>query len=384
MTTTNPNASDTFGEGLNNSNGAIPIIFSKKLALAYGTKGMGVTDNLTNDNYAGEIKDMGDRVRIVVPIVPADDAIAFRELDKDGTESTTGVCPNFVTPVPESLDLVIDKVRVFGLAIDDVQKAQTQFKNWLDGQATAYGEKLKFLRNKEIANHIFDQADITSTSARHHYASEGLNAAGTAYEAKGGTLASPKTGITSQNIFTYLLKVKEALIKSGAVGADGTYSFKPMEEEARDERAVLIVTPEMHTLIMSSYRVGGRSVDMADVVVKDGAVSRVAGMDVVIDKSLNEMTYASGSSRVATTGLPFLAGTKNAITKAQQIEKVESTRDPFCFRDLLKGITLYGYKIVHPEALYRGCIANVDPEEAAPVVITNTSSNPVPTDEVTP
>lgn len=357
-----------FSEALSNANGAIPIIFSKKLAVAYGTKGMGVTDNLTNDNYAGEIKEMGDRVRIVVPVVPSDNAIAFATLDKDGTDSVEGVCPVFQSPAPQSLDLVIDKVATFGLAIDDVQKAQTQFKQWLDGQATAYGEKLKFLRNKEIAQYAFD----TTAPTGHSFAGSD------------GTLASPKTGITSQNIFTYLLKVKEALIKSGAVGADGTYSFKPMEEEARDERAVIVVTPEMHTLIMSSYRVGGRSVDMADVVVKDGAVSRVAGMDVVIDKSLNELTYTSGGSTVTTTGLPFLAGTKNAITKAQQISKVESERDPYCFRDLVKGIDLYGYKLVHPEALFRGVIADVDPEEAAPVVITNTENNPIPTEEITP
>lgn len=332
-----------FSEALNNANGAIPIIFSKKLAVAYGTKGMGVTDNLTNDNYAGEIKEMGDRVRIVVPVVPSDEAIAFAQLDKDGTDSVEGVCPVFQSPAPEALDLVIDRVATFGLAIDDVQKAQTQFKQWLDGQATAYGEKLKYLRNRQIANYAF-----TATAPTGHAFADGGN---------GGTLATPLTGITSLNIFTHLLKVKEALIKSGAVGADGTYSFKPMEEEARDERAVIVVTPEMHTLIMSSYRVGGRSVDMADVVVKDGAVSRVAGMDVVIDKSLNDLQ---------TTGLPFLAGTKNAITKAQQISKVESTRDPYCFRDLIKGIDLYGFKLVHPEALYRGVITKVDPVEAIP------------------
>lgn len=324
---------------LTNANGAIPIIFSKKLALAYGTKGMAITDNLTNDNYAGEIKEAGDRVRIVVPIVPADNAIAF------GTDAE--VCPTFQSVAPESLDLVINKVATFGLAIDDVQKAQTQFKQWLDGQATAYGEKLKFLRNVEIGEYMF-----TATAENNHQFADG---------GQGGTLGTPLTGITSQNIFTHLLKVKEALIKSGAVGADGTYSFKPMEEEARDERAVLVVTPEMHTLIMSSYRVGGRSVDMADVVVKDGAVSRVAGMDVVIDKSLNKIAEKNKS-----TGLPFLAGTKNAVTKAQQISKVESVRDPYCFRDLIKGIDLYGYKLVHPEALYRGVIANVAPVEAIP------------------
>ena len=347
------NTSATFGNALTNANGAIPIIFSKKLALAYGTKGMGVTDNLTNDNYAGEIKEAGDTVRIVVPIVPADNAIAFGS----GAE----VCPTFQSVSPESLDLVIDKKATFGLAIDDVQKAQTQFKSWLDGQATAYGEKLKYLRNREIAQYAFMAAAPNS-----HVFADGGN---------GGTLNAPLTTINSQNIFIHLLKVKEALIKSGAVGADGVYSFKPMEEEARDERAVIVVTPEMHTLIMSSYRVGGRSVDMADVVVKDGAVTRVAGMDVVIDKSLGELkqtTTTTTGETVATTtavnGLPFLAGTKNAITKAQQISKVESVRDPYCFRDLIKGLDLYGYKLVHPEALYRGCISNVTPTDAVPTV----------------
>lgn len=347
------NTSATFGNALTNANGAIPIIFSKKLALAYGTKGMGVTDNLTNDNYAGEIKEAGDKVRIVVPVIPADNAIAFG--------SNAEVCPTFQSPSPEALDLEINKVATFGLAIDDVQKAQTQFKQWLDGQATAYGEKLKYLRNREIAQYAFMAAAPNS-----HVFADGGN---------GGTLNTPLTTINSQNIFIHLLKVKEALIKSGAVGADGVYSFKPMEEEARDERAVLVVTPEMHTLIMSSYRVGGRSVDMADVVVKDGAVTRVAGMDVVIDKSLGELkqtTTTTTGETVATTtactGLPFLAGTKNAITKAQQISKVESVRDPYCFRDLIKGIDLYGYKLVHPEAIYRGCISNVTPTDAVPTI----------------
>ena len=345
------NTSATFGNALTNANGAIPIIFSKKLAVAYGTKGMGVTENLTNDNYAGEIKEAGDKVRIVVPVVPADNAIAFG--------SNAEVCPTFQSASPEALDLEINKVATFGLAIDDVQKAQTQFKQWLEGQATAYGEKLKYLRNREIAQYAF----MASAPAGHSFADGG----------NGGSLNTPLTTINSQNIFIHLLKIKEALIKSGAVGADGVYSFKPMEEEARDERAVLVVTPEMHTLIMSSYRVGGRSVDMADVVVKDGAVSRVAGMDVVIDKSLNELkqttTTTTGetiATTTATTGLPFLAGTKNAITKAQQISKVESVRDPYCFRDLIKGIDLYGYKLVHPEALYRGVISNVTPIDAVP------------------
>ena len=182
------NTNATFGNALTNANGAIPIIFSKKLAVAYGTKGMGVTDNLTNDNYAGEIKEAGDRVRIVVPVIPPDNAIAFG--------SNAEVCPTFQSPSPEALDLVIDRVATFGLTIDDVQKAQTQFKQWLDGQATAYGEKLKFLKNKEIAQYAF----MAAAPAGHSFADGG----------NGGSLNTPLTTINSQNIFIHLLKVKEA------------------------------------------------------------------------------------------------------------------------------------------------------------------------------
>lgn len=362
------NTSATFGSALSNDNGAIPIIFSKKLAVCYtNQRGQAVIDNLTNENYAGEIKEAGDRVRIVLPQKP--------DLDLIYTGASAEVCPTFQTVAPESLDLVIDKKATFGLAIDDVQKAQTQFKSWLDGQAAAYAEAMKDKRNIEIAQYIFD---YTVTDNPASGASQGsiYEADNHAFAGTYGTLASPYASrtIDSSNIFTFLLEVKQKLIESGAIGADGTYSFKPMEEEARDDRAVLVVTPAMHTLILSSYRVGGRSVEMADVVVKDGAVSRVAGMDVVIDKTLSKLTYDNSGTATQTTGMPFLAGTKNAVTRAEQINKVESVRDPYCFRDLVKAISLYGFKMLHPEAIVRGVLPVVSPTEALPVAVVSEPS----------
>lgn len=44
-----------FGTELTNANGAVPLIFSKRVALAFGQKGMGVTDNLTNNNWEGNL-----------------------------------------------------------------------------------------------------------------------------------------------------------------------------------------------------------------------------------------------------------------------------------------------------------------------------------------
>ena len=362
-------ADPTFGTELNNANGAIPVIFEKKVALVLGATGTATQDYLTNNNFEASsgIKNQGDRVRIVIPDKP-DRSLISSTSAKGGL----GVCPVFHSFAPEALDLVIDKVQTFAVAIDDVQKAQTQFKGWLNAQATAYGQAMKEARNLEIIGELMTYDDTASATTDPEYTPANHPLAG-----KYGTVADPfrknmtnpalatRTGydVNSQNIFTFLLGIKEDLIMSGAIGADGTYTYSPLEEEARDERAVLVVTPEMHTLIMSSYRVGGRSVDMADVIVKNGKVERVAGLDIIIDKNLYD--YAGGKSG---TSMPFIAGTKNAITVAEQLQKMESNRDTLCFRDLIKVLNLYGYKMVHPECVVRGALPKVNPNEAVPTI----------------
>lgn len=349
-------ATSTFRTELSNENGAIPVIFEKKLALVLGATGQAVTDNLTNRNFEGEIKKQGDKVRIVIPDKP-DRSLVQSTSAKGGL----GVCPVFHSFAPEALDLVVNKVQTFAVAIDDVQKAQTQFKGWLDAQASAYGQAMKEAKDIELIDEVFTYApsattDPEYTPSKHPLAGEYGTLAAPFSQANGGY------DVNSQNIFTFLLKIKEDLIMTGAIGADGTYSYSPLSEEAREERAVILVTPAMHTLIMSSYRVGGRSVEMADVVVKDGRVERVAGLDIIVTKNLVE--YAKDKS--APTVMPFIAGTRNAITIAEQLNKVEGSRDPYCFRDLMKIINLYGIKVIHPECIVRGALPAINPNEAVP------------------
>ena len=362
-----------FSQELTNANGAIPIIFSKKLALAFGVLGNKITEALTNENWAGEIKEAGDRVRIVLP-------------DPTGIEIGEGdMCPTFKNIAPEALDMVVDKKMSFGLAIDDVQKAQTQFKNWLDGQATAHAQAIMKKKNMAYAREMFEYTPGEKVQGVYDPAKHPL-----ALEL--GTDAAPVV-VTPKNVFAFILKIKEALFQSGAIGEDGTYSYKPMEEEAREERGVLVVPSRLHTIMLCSYQIGGRSVEMADVAVKDGKVERVAGLDIVIDKTLDELTTTKGAGTVDPkdgtrhkfANIPFLAGTKNAMTRAAQISKVEATRDPYCFRDLIKGLELYGYKLIHPECLVRGVVKAIDIDALGtevPVVVENGTANPVNTKEV--
>ena len=64
-----------------------------------------------------------------------------------------------------------------------------------------------------------------------------------------------------------------------------------------------------------------------------------------------------------------IAATKMAITYANQYTKVEKLRDPDCFADIIRGLELYGFAVIHPEA---AVIMYLEPTDAvANVVVQN-------------
>lgn len=369
------NSTTNFGANeFNNDNGLNPIIFSKKVALAY-TKKSKILDLLTNDMWEGEIKNQGDRVRIVLPNL---DGITIGDGD---------MCPSPGSIDPEALDLVIDKQKTFRFDVSDKELAQTQFKNIEDGYANAVAQKVAQVRAAEVERAIFEHTGNTGdayTAANHTLAGDF------------GTDTDP-IELTPQNAYAFMLQVKMALLDKGAIADDGTYDFKPLDQEAQDMRAVFVCGTRLAAILLSAYQVAARSTAMTDMVVQDGVVKRIAGLDVHIDRVLDTIsttvgkvdankkdsaTQADGQTRYFFTNLPFIAGTKNAITKASQISKVEKARDPYCFNNIVKGMELYGFKILHPEALVRGVAKAytgdiMDINTSIPVVQTA----PVPTED---
>lgn len=80
---------------------------------------------------------------------------------------------------------------------------------------------------------------------------------------------------------------------------------------------------------------------IADNTLKEGAIGRIAGMDVLVSPNLvtsDKKCYV-------------LAGINEAITFASQLSKIESLRDKDSFSDLVRGLYLYGAKTVQPKSL---------------------------------
>lgn len=374
-------AGQAANNNFNNVNGLNPIIFSKKVALQYGKKSK-MLELITNDDWEGDIKSQGDRVRIVLPNT---DGIAIA----DGS-----TCPVIGSVDAEALDLVIDRQKTFAFAITDKEKAQTQFKNLEDGYANVVAQRIATMRAEEVQRAIFeytagtaytaDTALPASTTVQGAVDYTEYDPANHPLAGDFGTDAAP-TEVTPQDIYQFMLKVKFALFNSGAIAADGTYDYSPMTQETQDMRGVFICGTELAAMLLSAWQLSGRSTAAGDIVVKDGVVTRVAGLDVHIDRCLDGITTKVGQgtadsgdgTRKHFTNLPFIAGTKNAITKASQISKVEIVRDPYYFQDIVRGLELYGFKILHPEALVRGVVKKQTTYTTAiPVVVENAAEFP--------
>ncbi len=75
-----------------------------------------------------------------------------------------------------------------------------------------------------------------------------------------------------------------------------------------------------------------------------------------IYQSNNLPSKGTGPGTTGTTAqddnyVVIVAGHDSAVATAQQLNKVETYRDPDSFADIVRGMHLYGRKILRPEAL---------------------------------
>ena len=85
-------------------------------------------------------------------------------------------------------------------------------------------------------------------------------------------------------------------------------------------------------------------------------VYRLHGFRVYQSNNLPAVGTGPGTSGSANQNANFgviVAGHDSAVATAEQINKVESYRDPDSFSDIVRGMHLYGRKILRPEALVR-------------------------------
>lgn len=265
----------------------IPQLWSKKLNQMLEKNC--VMMQCVNRNWEGEISQQGDTVKIITPA--------------DVTVSTlTGDDITYSTLTPTSQDLVIDQKKFFAFKIDDVAKVQSN----TDIMEAHLANAKKAIEEVQDSYLLAMHTDVKEANTV-------------------GSESSPVT-LDKSTIYENFVKLSLALKNSDAVYT-GT-------------RPWVVINPNIESYLLQSPEFI-KAYNVADKTLREGAIGRIAGMDVLVSTNLTDVD----------SKYYVLAGTNDAITFASQLAKIESLRDKDSFSDLVRGLYLYGAKTVQPNAL---------------------------------
>jgi len=83
-------------------------------------------------------------------------------------------------------------------------------------------------------------------------------------------------------------------------------------------------------------------------------INNLHGFRIYVSNNLPKIGTGPGTSGSSAQNANFgviVGGQDAAVASAQQITKTESYRDPDSFADIVRGMHLYGRKILRPEAI---------------------------------
>ena len=269
----------------------IPELWSARLLA--NLEATHVATNFVNRFYDGEIRRAGDTVHI----------------NSLGDITVSTYTPNQDMADPEELattdqTLTISQAKSFNFCIDDVDKAQAAGD--LMEQAM---EKAAYALNQTADAYIFNTL-------------------------KAGAEAMTAMALTKDNVYAAILSMKQKLDEAN-VPLDGR---------------CLAISPAVHALLLQDSRfVGGTAA--GDKRLKTGEVGQVAGFAVYLTNNLPTTTAEDSQTKASVTTTYLMAGHPLCCAYAEQIASVEAYRLEKRFADALKGLHLYGAKVVCKDAL---------------------------------
>jgi len=332
-----------------------PIIYSQKVQKTF--RNTSVIEDITNTDYMGEIASYGDSVKIIKePEITVSDyargtAVAAQNLS-DGDFSLT-----------------IDQANYFMFKIDDIEAAHSHV-NFMDLATDRAAFKLRDTYDAEVLGYLsgFERnAGNTAWIAR-------TAANGTKADSAAGAdelLLANKLDITDfggSDIGGTEAAALHALtsIPLAAGGGSGaiTSPLAVLNRMARkmDEANVdtadrwFVADPVFYELLMDEDSKFINSDFGGGDELRNGRVGSglIRGFKVYKSNNLPYMGTGAGTSASIGSEVNFgtvVAGHKSCVATAQQLAKTESYRDTASFADIVRGMQLYGRKILRPEAL---------------------------------
>lgn len=281
----------------------IPEIWSGKLLVKFYNST--VFGEIANTDYDGEIKNQGDTVHIrTLPDIVINDYQKGQDLD-------------FQRPESPNVDLQINKGKYFGLIIDDVDAVQSDIK-LMDKWADVAGQQMKIKVDTQILAAVYADAHTKNKGATAGLVSGAINI---------GAAGAP-VSLTKVNVLDYI-------IDCGLV----------LDEQNVPEQGRWIVLPAWACAMIKKS-------DLKDAsLTGDGSSILRNGRIGMIDR----FTIYNSNNLTAVTDTVqcwhSLFGHKLGLTFASQLTKMETLRAQTTFGNIVRGLNVYGFKVVKSEAI---------------------------------
>ncbi len=249
-----------------------------------------VLPSISNTDYEGEISGQGDKV--VIRTVPS---VTIN--DYTGTITTQEL-------TTAKVELLIDQAKYYSFKIDDVLAAQADI-NLLEGASSDAAEGMRVAVETSVLSSV-----VT-----------------------GATTIGAQTSITASNILTSILDQAKELDELN------------IPEEGR----FIVLSPEFVSLLKQSELRQAYLTGDDTSPLRNGKVGVVDRFTVY----QSNMLYTPGSGTDAGY-THVLAGHPKAISFASQFTNTETVRMDSTFGDQVRGLKVYGSKVVTPDALVVG------------------------------
>lgn len=275
----------------------------------------------------GELKNEGDTVRIRTV-----SSMNIRDYE-------VGMNLQYEVPTPIYQDMQINKGKYYGIQVADLLQKQSDL-DLMNMYTDEAAKQLKISIEEEV---FFNSFVTEGPDANNKGATAGELTA--AYNL--GSDTAPISSSDPDNVLNAILRMASVLD----------------EQNVPSEGRWLLLTPyDRHILMQSDIAASFFSGD-SQSVVRSGKIGMIDRFTTYVSNLLPKGTTAkalvSGRSDVSTGGavsnaLPrrmMVAGTKHAISFAATMSKTEPMRNPTDFGDIMRGLSIYGRKVIKPEAL---------------------------------
>ena len=289
----------------------MPQIFSKKVLNFF--RKASVAEAITNTDYAGEISAFGDSVKI---IKEPEITVVQYERGQDVTQTKL---------TDQETTLIVDVANAFKFKVDDIETAMSHV-NFKEVATSSAAYSLKDAFDQGVIAKII--AGVSASSPNHILGSANSTdlAAGT-FDGTGNLDIG--FGSSEHDPIDVLSRMARLLD----------------EQNVPEEGRWFLANPEFYEiLVQSSSKLLSVDFNAGQGSIRNGLVSsgKLRGFDMYKTNNIAATSNAAGQC---------VAGHMSAVATAQTITSTEVLRDPDSFGDIVRGLHVYGAKVLRPEAL---------------------------------